>query len=61
MQTKVSLKYCMTGCGYVSVSASASLVDISVGITPPVKLKVCAITAGSKRYKSIIKKLWETL
>ena len=41
----------------VSVSAFASLVCVPVGITSStVELKICAITAGNKRYKSIIKK-----
>ena len=43
--------------GCVSVSAFASLVGISVGIgRSAVRLNICAITAGTKRYKSIIKK-----
>ena len=43
--------------GCVSVSAFASLVGISVGIArSAVRLNICAITAGTKRYKSIIKK-----
>ena len=43
--------------GSVSVSAFAALVGISVGITSSaVGIKICAITAGIKRYKSIIKK-----
>ena len=45
----------VTGC--VSISAFASLVYVSVGITSSeVGLKICAITAGIKKYKSIIKK-----
>ena len=43
--------------GYVSVSAFASLPDIPVGIaTSAIGLKICAIAAGIKKYKSIIKK-----
>ena len=45
----------LTGC--VFVSAFASLVFISIGITSSaVRLKICVITAGIKKYKSIIKK-----
>ena len=41
----------------VSISASASLVGVSVGITSSaIGLKNCSITAGTKKYKSIIKK-----
>ena len=43
--------------GCVLISAFASLVAIPVGITSPaVKRKICAVTAGIKKYKSIIKK-----
>ena len=51
----------VTGC--VSISAFASIVDIPIEIPIPigimssaVGLKICAITAGIKKYKSIIKK-----
>ena len=45
----------VTGC--VSISAFASLVCIPVGITSSaIGIKTCAITAGIKKYKSIIKK-----
>ena len=45
----------ITGC--VSISAFASLVCVRVGITSSaVGIKICAITAGIKKYKSIIKK-----
>ena len=45
----------VTGC--VSISAFASLADIPVGITSSaIGLKICVITAGIKKYKSIIKK-----
>ena len=45
----------ITGC--VSISAFASLIGIPTGITSfAIGLKICAITAGIKRYKSIIKK-----
>ena len=41
----------------VSISAFASLVDIPIEITSSeMGLKICAITAGIKMYKSIIKK-----
>ena len=43
--------------GYVSISVFASLVYAPVGITSSaVGIKICAITAGIKKYKSIIKK-----
>ena len=45
----------MTGC--ISVSASASLIGISLGISSfVIGLKICAITVGVKKYKSIIQK-----
>ena len=45
----------ITGC--VSISALASLVCVSVGITSSaVRIKICAITARIKKCKSIIKK-----
>ena len=41
----------------VSISAFASLVGIPIGITRSATgLKICAITAGIKNYKSIVKK-----
>ena len=44
----------ITGC--VSVSAFASSVDIPVAITSSaVGINICAITAGIKKYKSMIK------
>ena len=43
--------------GYVSISAFASLVGIRIGITSTATgLKMCVITAGIRKYKSIIKK-----
>ena len=43
--------------GRVSISAFASLVGIPIGITSSaIALKICAITAGIIKYKSIIKK-----
>ena len=40
-----------------SISSFGSLVGIPVGITSSaIGLKLCAITAGIKKYKSIIKK-----
>ena len=45
----------ITGC--VSISAFASLVGIPIGIaSSTIGIKICVITAGIKRYKSIIKK-----
>ena len=45
----------ITGC--VSISAFASLVGIPIGITSfAIGLKICVITAGIKKYKSIKKK-----
>ena len=45
----------VTGC--VSISAFASLVCVSVGIaSSAVGIKICAITVGVEKYKSIIKK-----
>ena len=46
-----------TNTGCLSISAFASLVAIPVGVTSStVGIKICAITAGIKKYKSIIKK-----
>ena len=45
----------ITGC--VSISAFASLVGIPIGITSsPIALKICVITTGIKKRKSINKK-----
>ena len=45
----------ITGC--ISISAFVSLPGIPIGITSSsIGLKICAITAGIKKYKSIIKK-----
>ena len=45
----------ITGC--VSIPAFASLVGISTGITSSaIRLKICVITTGMKKYKSLIKK-----
>ena len=45
----------ITGC--ISTSSFASLLGIPIGITSSaIGLKICAITAGIKKYKSIIKK-----
>ena len=47
--------------GFVPISAFASLVGIPIGITSSaVGLNIFAITAGIKKYKSIIKKKKET-
>ena len=41
----------------VSISAFASLVGIPVGIaSSAATIKICVITAGIKKYKSVIKK-----
>ena len=46
----------ITGC--ISTSAFASLIGIPIGITSSaIGLKICAITAGIKKYKSTIKKI----
>ena len=43
--------------GCISISDFASLPGIPIGITKStIGLKICAITAGIKKYKSIIKK-----
>ena len=43
--------------GYVSISPFASLVGILIEITSSaIGLKICAITAGNKKYNSIIQK-----
>ena len=43
--------------GYVLISAFISLVGLPVGVTSSaVDLKICAITAQLKKYKSVIKK-----
>ena len=45
----------VTGC--VSISDFSSLVGIPVGITSSARgLEICVVTAGMKKYKSIIKK-----
>ena len=45
----------ITGCA--SISAFPSLVSVPVGITSSaIGIKVCAITAGIKKYKPMIKK-----
>ena len=47
--------------GCISVSVSASLLGIPIGITSSaIQLKICAIAAGIEKYKSIIKKKKET-
>ena len=49
------LSSAITGC--VSISAFDSLVCVSVGTTSSgIGIKICAITAGIKKYKSITKK-----
>ena len=45
-----------TNTGCISISAFTSLVGIPIGITTSaISLKIFVITAGSKKYKSIIK------
>ena len=45
----------ITGC--ISISAFSCLISIPIGITSSaIGLKICAITAGIKKYNSIIKK-----
>ena len=45
----------ITGC--ISISDFAPLIGVPIGIvSSAIGLKICAITAGVKRYKSIIKK-----
>ena len=42
--------------GYTSISVSASFLGILIGITSSaMRLKICAITTGIKKFKSIIK------
>ena len=49
------LAFTITGC--VSISAFSSLIGIPIRITScEIGLEICAITAGIKKYKSIIKK-----
>ena len=44
----------------ISVSPFTSLVDILIEITSStIEIKICAVTAGVKKYKSTIKKIWE--
>ena len=45
----------ITGC--ISISVFTSLIGIPIGITSSaIGLKICAITTGIKKYKSLIKK-----
>ena len=54
----LTLASTITGC--VSISAFASLVHVPVGNrSSAIEIKVCAITAGIKKYKSIKKKTEE--
>ena len=49
------LAFAITGC--ISIFTFASLLGIPIGImTSAIGLKICAINAGIKKYKSIIKK-----
>ena len=52
-----SLVVASTIIGCISISAFASFLGIPIGITSSaIRLKICAITAEIKNYKSIIKK-----
>ena len=52
----IILVFTITGC--ISISAFASLVGITIGITSSaIGLKICAITLAIRKYKSIIKKM----
>ena len=51
----LNLAFTITGC--ISISTFASFLGIPIGIASlAIGLKICAITAGIKKYKSIIKK-----
>ena len=55
MNTFFFLAFFVTGC--ISLSAFASLLDIPLEITSSaIRLKICAITAGIKKYKPTIRK-----
>ena len=48
--------------GCVSISSFASLVDIPIAIkSSAIGLKICAITVGVEKYRSIIKKKKKSL
>ena len=48
--------------GCVSMSTVVSLVGVSVGTaSSAVRLKICAITAAIKNYKSVIKKIRKSM
>ena len=51
-----SLIVIFTITGGVSISAFASLVGITIGTGSAIRWILCIITAGTKKYKSIIKK-----
>ena len=43
--------------GYISISAYASLLDITIGVTSStIWLRICAIPAENKKYKLITEK-----
>ena len=53
--SKKHKKVCITGC--ILISVFSSLTVIPIGITSSaIGLKTCALTAGIKKYKSIIKR-----
>ena len=56
MNTFLFLASTITGC--ISISAFYSVLGIPIGITSySIGLKRCAITAGLKKYESIVKKM----
>ena len=51
------LSLCSEVTGYVFISSFVSLIGIPIGITSfPTGSKICVITAGIEKYKSIVKK-----
>ena len=51
------IEHFLTTTGFISISAFASFFGIPIGImSSATGLTICAITAGIKKYKSIIKK-----
>ena len=52
--------FCILGStitAYIAISAFPSFIGIPIGITSfPIGLKICAIAAGIRKYKSIIRK-----
>ena len=55
MDHLLTVTFTITGC--VSISAFASLIGIPIGsASAAIGLKICVITGGIKKYKSIIRK-----